>query len=180
MCALTLLFYEKMKPKNILLTGPPRCGKTTLVEKLIYQINKPCRGFFTREIKEKGRRVGFSIITLDGQEAILAHESLKSSIRVGKYGVDLNQFEKIAIPAIWPSAAENILIIDEIGKMECYSTLFREVLLKIFGAPNQLIATIAWKGTPFIEKIKRRDDITLLEITLENRDALVGSLLGMI
>ncbi|MGB9700501.1 MAG: NTPase [Thermodesulfobacteriota bacterium] len=169
-----------MKVKKILLTGPPRCGKTTLIEKLVHQINRPCRGFFTREIKEKGRRVGFSIITLDGQEARLAHESSKSSIRVGKYGVDLDQFEKIAIPAIWPSAAEYILIIDEIGKMECYSALFREVLLKILDAPNELIATIAWKGTPFIEKIKKRDDITLMRITLENRDALVSSLLGML
>lgn len=168
-----------MEAKNILLTGPPRCGKTTLIEKLVHQINRPCRGFFTREIKEKGRRVGFSIITLDGQEAILAHENFKSSLRVGKYGVDLEQFEKIAIPAIWPAAAEEILIIDEIGKMECHSSLFREVLLKIFDAPNRLIATIAWKGTSFIEKIKKRDDITLVRVTLENRDALVNSLLNI-
>lgn len=70
-----------MKVKKILLTEPPRCGKTTLVEKLVHQINRPCRGFFTREIKEKGRRVGFSIITLDGQEAIWAHEKSKSPIR---------------------------------------------------------------------------------------------------
>lgn len=169
-----------MEAKNILLTGPPRCGKTTLIEKLIQQINRPARGFFTREIKEKGRRVGFSIITLDGQETILAHEKFKSPIRVGKYGVDLDQFEKIAIPAIWPAAAEHILIIDEIGKMECYSSIFREVLLKILGVPNQLIATIAWKGTPFMEKIKKRNDITLVQVTLENQDALVHSLLGMI
>ncbi len=169
-----------MEAKNILLTGPPRCGKTTLIEKLVQQINRPARGFFTREIKEKGRRVGFSIITLDGQETILAHENFKSPIRVGKYGVDLEQFEKITIPAIWPAVAEDILIIDEIGKMECYSSLFREVLWKILEAPNWLIATIAWKGTHFIEKIKKRNDITLVQVTLENQDALVHSLLGMI
>lgn len=169
-----------MKAKKILLTGPPRCGKTTIVEKLVHQINRPCQGFLTREIKEKGRRVGFSIITLDGQEAILAHENSKSPVRVGKYGVNLDQFEKIAIPAIWPAAAENILVIDEIGKMECYSFIFREILLQIFDAPNQLIATIAWKGTPFIEQIKKRDDITLMPITLENREDLAHSLLSIL
>lgn len=120
--------------------------------------------------------MGFSRITLDGQEAILAHENYKKSIRVGKYGVDLDQFEKIAIPAIWPPQAEEILFIDEIGKMECYSSLFRETILKIFEAPNKLIATIAWKGTPFIQEIKRRDDIILVEINLANRDALVYSI----
>ncbi len=159
-----------MEAKKILLTGPPSCGKTTLIEKFVQQIGRPCRGFFTREIREGGRRVGFSIITLNGQEAVLAHENFKSSLRVGRYGVDLDQFEKIAIPAIWPARAEDILIIDEIGKMECYSSLFQEVLWKIFDLPNWLIATIAEKGTPFIEKIKKRDDIILVPITLANRE----------
>jgi nucleoside-triphosphatase THEP1 len=61
--------------KNILLTGPPRCGKSTLIEKLIKQIHRPVTGFFTREMKKKGRRVGFSIVTLDGREGILAQEA---------------------------------------------------------------------------------------------------------
>ncbi len=169
-----------METKKILLTGPPRCGKTTLIEKFVQQIGFLCRGFFTREIRERGRRVGFSINTLDGQEAVLAHENFKSSLRVGRYGVDLDQFEKIAIPAIWPARAEDILIIDEIGKMECYSSLFREVLWKIFDLPNWLIATIAEKGTPFIEKIKKRDDIILMPITLANREDLIHSLLKML
>lgn len=168
-----------MKAKNILLTGPPRCGKTTLIEKIIQQINKPCRGFFTREIKERGKRAGFSIITLDKKEAVLAHENSSSPIRVGKYGVNLDQFEKIAIPSISPANNEEILIIDEIGKMECYSSLFRGTLLKILGAPNRVMATIALKGPPFIEDIKKRDDITLIQITRENRDALVNSLLNL-
>jgi len=65
-------------PKNILLTGPPRCGKSTLIQKLITKIEKPMTGFFTREMREGGRRVGFLIITLDGKQGILAHEGSKS------------------------------------------------------------------------------------------------------
>ena len=57
---------------NILITGPPRCGKSTLIEKVVSRIERPVTGFFTREIKGKGRRVGFSINTLDGKEGILA------------------------------------------------------------------------------------------------------------
>lgn len=169
-----------MNPKNIFLTGPPGSGKTTLIERIIPQVHKPCRGFFTREIRERGRRVGFSIISLAGQEALLAHENSPSSIKVGKYGVNLGKFEEIAIPAISPANEEEILIIDEIGKMECYSSLFREALLKILNAPNRVIATIAWKGTPFIEKIKKRADVTLVKISPENRDALVPAILNML
>jgi nucleoside-triphosphatase THEP1 len=54
-----------MKAKNILLTGSPRCGKSTLIRKIVQKINIHATGFFWREILEKGRRVGFSITTLD-------------------------------------------------------------------------------------------------------------------
>ena len=46
-------------------------------------MEEPVTGFFTREIKEEGRRVGFSINTLDGREGILAHKSIDSKYRVG-------------------------------------------------------------------------------------------------
>jgi len=61
-----------MTKTNILITGPPRCGKSTLIEKLVNRIEWPVTGFFTREIKGKDRRVGFSKNTLDGKEGILA------------------------------------------------------------------------------------------------------------
>ena len=42
--------------KNILLTGPPRCGKSTVIEKLVRQIKRPVAGLFTPEIREEGER----------------------------------------------------------------------------------------------------------------------------
>ncbi|UCE38849.1 MAG: hypothetical protein JSW00_06395, partial [Thermoplasmata archaeon] len=105
-----------MTRTNILITGPPRCGKSTLIERVIIRIEKPATGFFTREVKEKGRRVGFSINTLDGREGILAHQSIKSQFRVGKYGVDLKGIDSLAVPAIIPTGREQIVVIDEIGK----------------------------------------------------------------
>jgi nucleoside-triphosphatase THEP1 len=47
-----------VKAKNILLTGPPQCGKSTVIEKLIYHIDKPLSGFFTRELREQWREAG--------------------------------------------------------------------------------------------------------------------------
>jgi nucleoside-triphosphatase THEP1 len=89
-----------MMKKNILITGPPGCGKSTLIEKVVNRIEKPVTGFFTREIKEEGRRVGFSINTLDGREGILAHQNIKSRFRVGKYGVNLKDIDSVAVPAM--------------------------------------------------------------------------------
>jgi nucleoside-triphosphatase len=169
-----------MGRKNILLTGPPRCGKSTLIETVIQKIDRPMTGFFTREIKEGGKRVGFSIITLDGKEGTLAHKDSETKIRVGKYGVHLDQLDQMAVPSITPSRPEEIIIIDEIGKMECLSSLFRKTLLKTLDSNNWVVGSIALKGSPFIERIKERRDVALFTVTEKNRVSLVGEILGHI
>jgi nucleoside-triphosphatase THEP1 len=163
-------------PKNILLTGPPGCGKSTLMENLIHPLDSSFRGFFTREIREKGRRVGFVIITLDGREGILAHEKSRNRPQVGKYGVHLEELESLAVPSMIPSHPDEIVIIDEIGKMECLSIPFRQTLVQILNSPNRVIATIALKGTPFINELKSRPDVILLEVSEANRNSLAESL----
>ena len=169
-----------MSAKNILLTGPPRCGKSTVIEKLIQQIHKPITGFFTREMKEKGRRVGFLIITLDGKEGILAHQESKSKIRLGRYRVNIDELDRIAVPAMIPSKKDEIVIIDEIGKMECFSPLFRETLIKTLDSANSVVGSIAQKGSPFIEKIKERKDVLVVSVSEKNRDSLASYLLAQI
>jgi nucleoside-triphosphatase THEP1 len=169
-----------MKAKNILLTGPPRCGKSTLIEKLIRQIDRPLTGFFTREIREGGKRKGFSIITLDGKEGVLAHEESESRVRVGKYGVNIDELDRIAIPAMIPSKPEEIVIIDEIGKMECLSPLFKGALTKTLDSENTVLGSIALKGGPFIQKIKDRKGLLLVTVSEENRDSLVAYILEQI
>ena len=116
---------HEVKHRNILFTGLPGCGKSTIIEKIVQRINRPSTGFFTREIRDKGRRVGFSITTLDGQQGILADIDIRSHIRVGRYGVYIRDIEKIAVPSMRPENDNVILVVDEISKMECLSGLFR-------------------------------------------------------
>ncbi len=151
-----------------------------MIEKLIKQIRMPVTGFFTREIREKGRRVGFSITTLDGKEGVLAREDSKSRSKVGKYGVNLDQLDQIAVSSIIASASDQIVIIDEIGKMECSSPLFRQTLIKTLDSENLVIGSIALKGGSFIQKIKKREDVLLVTVTEMNRDSLAADLLKQI
>jgi nucleoside-triphosphatase len=162
--------------KNILVTGPPRCGKSTLIERVIRRIEKPMTGFFTREIKEKGKRVGFSIITLDGQKGVLAHQDIRSRHKVGKYGVNIDDIDHIAVPSMIPTMPDEIVVIDEIGKMECLSPLFRQTLMKVLDSEHGVVGSIAQKGDRFIQKIKERDDVALMNVSEKNRDRLANSL----
>ena len=166
-----------MPKKNILITGPPRSGKSTLIEAVIKRIQGPVTGFFTREIRDGGERVGFSINTVEGREGILAHRKVRSRYRVGRYGVNLRDIDDIAVPAMIPSRHDEIIVIDEIGKMECFSRLFRETLSQVLDSPNPVLGSIARKGDPFVEAIKRRKDVMVVDVTIQNRVILMNQLL---
>ena len=160
-----------MPVNNILVTGPPRSGKSTLVEKVVQRISRPATGFFTQELREKGRRVGFSITTLEEKTGVLAHQSIRSTFKVSKYGVNLEDLDQIAVPSMLPSTPDQIVVVDEIGKMECFSRLFKEILLKVLSSDNLVIGSVAIKGDRFIQSIKKRDDVSLVSITENTRDS---------
>lgn len=163
--------------KNILVTGPPGCGKTTLVEKVVGNLELPLAGFFTREIREEGGRVGFSIDTLDGRREILAHIEVKSRFHVGRYAVKMETLESMAVPSLSAKSPDILVVIDEIGKMECLSPSFRRAVLDALESVNPVLATIAQKGDLFMEGIKLRKDVALHTLTLENRDLLAASIM---
>ena len=164
--------------KNILIAGLPGVGKTTLVKKLSEELKHlhPA-GFYTEEIREAGQRKGFELISLNGRRGILSHKDIKSPYRVGEYKVDMEGFENLldSVPFFDPS--NRLIIIDEIGKMECLSDPFKNLLKKIFNSGKLVIATIALKGSGLIAEIKERQDIKLFEMTKDNRDSLLFEIL---
>ncbi len=166
------------KKKDILITGFPGVGKTTLIKRIVSEIRhlNPV-GFYTEEIREGGERKGFWLVDLNGRRSILAHREIKSKYRVGPYGVDIEGFEAFISNLPFFSPSIHLIIIDEIGKMECFSEKFKIFLNRIINSEKFLIATISMKGSGLISEIKRRDDIILFKLTLDNRDYLLNDIL---
>ncbi|GBC59412.1 hypothetical protein DENIS_0351 [Desulfonema ishimotonii] len=161
-----------MNPRNLLFTGLPGCGKTTLIRKIVRQLTVPATGFFTQEIREGGKRVGFSIQTLDGQQGVMAHTRIASQYRVGRYRVSVETIDRIAVPALKPRTPEVLIIIDEIGRMECLSQRFKDGVIQALDSGNPVLGTIALKGNRFMETIKKRRDVRIVHVSEENRDRL--------
>lgn len=157
--------------KNLLLTGRPGIGKTTLIVRLAQMLqDRRLAGFYTEEIRQGPARAGFRVATLSGQTATLAHRNIKSLQRVGQYFVDVSAFDQLVLPEL--ARPCKLILIDEIGKMECFSSRFVECVRELLGGTTSLIATVALKGTGLIAEVKSRSDVEVVEVTRENRDEL--------
>lgn len=159
--------------KNIFITSLPGIGKTTLIMEIIKELNLDAGGFYTSEIREKGVRKGFKIVTLNGKEGILAHVNLKSPYRVSKYKVNIKDLEEIGVRSILEALKENkTIIIDEIGKAEMYSEKFKKTVLTTLDSKNKVLGTIKLTPDSFTSKIKKRPDTKVFYFTRENREEI--------
>ncbi|MBW8057654.1 MAG: NTPase [candidate division NC10 bacterium] len=160
-----------------LITGPPGVGKTSLLLSLLESLPGSKGGFYTLEIREERQRVGFQIADLAGREGILAHVRRPGPPRVGRYGVDLKTFEVIGVQAIIRALDEaDLIVIDEIGKMELYSPLFQTVLFQILESSRPLLATILTKAHPIADRIKVHPDVRLHRLGPTNRQEVAQAI----
>ena len=162
-----------------LLTGVPGSGKTSILKEVLAQVGKSAGGFYTEEIRVGGVRHGFKIVTLDGQGATLAHIDTQSSYRVSKYGVDLAALEGVAVPAIRKAIQEcDIVVIDEIGKMELFSPSFREAVLKAIESGKRVLGTIMLKPHPWADQIKQHPGVKVVPVTRMNQRQVANQVLS--
>ncbi|MCI0399880.1 MAG: NTPase [Gammaproteobacteria bacterium] len=165
----------------LLLTGAPGVGKTTLIQKLARtQSGRRIKGFLTEEIRDQRRRQGFHLETFDGRRIILAHTNIQSAYRIGRYGVDVAALEGIVNDALQPDDSVHLYLIDEIGKMECFSQRFQVAITRLLDSGRPVIATIALQGAGFIQRVKERPDVKLLKLTLDNRNDMLDRVLAWI
>ena len=75
------------------------------------------------------------------------------------------------------TASEDIIVvIDEIGKMECFSPLFRDTVLQVLYSKHPVLGSIPLRGGPFIEEIKKCKDVLLIWVSEKNKDSLVNQI----
>lgn len=147
-------------------------GKTTVVRAVAGALtHKHIAGFYTAEIRVRGDRRGFRAVTFDGRTAVIASVDFKSAHRVGKYGVDVAAMDAVA-DALSPAAKVDIVLVDEIGKMECLSSRFVRAMRAWLQAATPVVATVAQRGGGFITEVKDRAGVELWHVTRATRDDL--------
>jgi nucleoside-triphosphatase len=161
-----------------LLTGSPGTGKTTVIRQATAGPDIKAGGFYTEEIRSGGIRQGFRIVTLAGQDAILSHVDNPSRYRVSKYGVDMANLDNVGVAAIERAIAESdLIVIDEIGKMELFSPHFREAVLKAIDSGKKVLGTIMLNPHPFADDVRRHANVKVVELTRANHDRVLKEIL---
>lgn len=165
---------------KVLLTGLPGCGKTTVARKIAGILGSGAAGFFTEEVRDAmGTRTGFRVESIDGRKGELSSRRPGPGPRVGPYVVDVRAFEAVALPSL-AGDSDKVFVIDEIGKMECYSEAFRARVREILDSSVCVLATIPLRGGgPFLQGIRNRPDVLIVTVTRENRDRLPAEITGM-
>lgn len=134
-------------------------------------------GFVTDEIRERDRRVGFVVRDVAGPEAVLAHQDFRTGVQVGRFGVDVPAFERVALAALRRAQeAGGAVMIDELGRMELASAPFVEAVNTLLAGPLPVVATVHVYEHPVTDALKRRADVHRVAVTEANRDELPAQL----
>jgi nucleoside-triphosphatase len=162
------------------ITGMPKVGKTQTLIKVIEFLEGngyTAQGMVTEPLLENNERIGFWVKDWQtGEKEIFAHKDFEYNDRVGNYSIDIDALERVGIPAVEKAIKDdniNVIIIDEIGKMEMLSERFCEIVIEALDSDKPIMLTLHKKSrTPLLQDVRRRDDIRILEVTPVNRNLL--------
>jgi nucleoside-triphosphatase len=160
-----------------LVTGEPGIGKTTLIRQVVSTMRFRAAGFYTEDLRSGGVREGFRIVTLDGDMALLAASGHPGPVMVSKYGVDVQELERVGVAAVRRAMERgHVIVADEIGRMQLFSREFRHCMFEAVKTGHPLLGTVMQGKNPYADRIKQHRNVELLTLTADNRNQILNLL----
>lgn len=180
---------------HVFLTGEIQIGKTTLINKVLNEL-PGCRiGGFCTVTKDDIPGTAGSVYIVRADEAFSAgagctggaglyfRDKNRVGIRCGNPGPTgfPDVFDHFGVMTLANAENCDLILMDEIGKMERKAFVFTKRVLELLGGDVPVFGVLRKEGsTPLQEQIRSHSNVRLIEVTKENRDRLVPELVRII
>lgn len=171
---------------NTFLTGPINIGKSTIIRRAVMELSSldiPTGGFYTLPYVTGGKVTGFYIQPLINMNSLPPPEDRMIARKIGsEWTADTAAFESIGAEILDSSlkSAADLVVMDELGFFEAGAFGFQDRVISLLSSPKMVLGVMKSADVPFLNGIRKREDVGLIEVTGENRDILAERILKKI
>lgn len=162
---------------NLFLTGKVGIGKSTVLKEVLKRINLPIGGYVTERIINGHIRT-YTIKSLyDGVEKFtIARVNQKD----GSKKVFIDSFDTGILSILNKSLKDkDVIVLDELGFMEDDIDIFTSKIYELLDSEKIILGILKKHDCKFLNNIRARDDVIIVEITKENRDSILNKVLDI-
>lgn len=161
--------------KNIFLTGEIQIGKSTLLRKVLKvldETNLTIGGFQTdRNMEDDKTDFVINSIFNNSSYRIATINSIGSDFKITAY---TKSFEDAANTIIRDSIKKcDVIVLDELGFLESKALDFQKSVFEALDSSRIVLGVIKPKPITFLNKIRERNDISIYQVTKNNRNNLL-------
>lgn len=178
-CYSTDSMERKLILKNIFLTGDINAGKSTIINKVINMLEKEGQvfsGFKTLPYLEENKQIGFYIESVKGMsdEKNILERMIGKCIGYRKAIGITDTFERLGVKILKESfeSQNTIIIMDELGILEKDAFTFQKLVHSTLSSKQMVLGVLKLKSHPFLNSIRNRRDVEVIEVNPKNRDNL--------
>ena len=164
---------------NLFLTGDIQIGKTTALRKALTDFHGVAAGFLTYAgpVKADGARDVY--LKAFGAPDIYdsGHRVCERSSPAGRK-IFPEIFETAGAMALREALSQkpNLVVMDELGIFEENCEAFKEAVFACLSSAIPVLGVLKKADSGFLNGIRRRPDVEVIEVTAENRDHIVPEL----
>ena len=165
---------------HALIVGDRGVGKSTLIRRVLQELNCPVFGFETKKEEQLEDPIrGCPIYIYDaGKPHCRAQENLIGYHKEQDMAAITAAFDRYTPSLMGPVADDAVVELDEIGFLEAKSQAFCQAVLHLLEGKNPVIAAVKKREHPFLDAVRNHPNARCFSVTAENRDALYEEVLA--
>lgn len=163
---------------HALIVGARGVGKSTLIRKVLQELDVSVSGYITRKEKALDDPVHGSPIYFYevGKPQAQTPDNLLGYCLNHHPEVHVEAFDRVS-PKVAAASYGDVILMDEVGFMESASERFSQAVFSHLEGEKPVIAAVKYNDFPYLEKIRSHPNCKCFYITEENRDELYHEVL---